>query len=63
MMLDITGSMPFKVQEILTSLAQYYRDHNFGRNCRIEINESTVESTARLVDQTQLISFSFGLLP
>ena len=55
MMLDSAGSIPLKVHEILTSLAQYYRDHNFGRNCRIEINESTVESTARLVDQTQLI--------
>lgn len=55
MMLDSAGSMPFKVHEILTSLAQYYRDHNFGRNCRIEINEGTVESTAQLVDQTQLI--------
>jgi PAS domain S-box-containing protein len=55
MMLDSTGSMPFKVHEILTSLAQYYRDHSIGRNCRIEINESAVESAAQLVDQTQLI--------
>jgi PAS domain S-box-containing protein len=55
MMLDSTSSMPFKVHEILTSLAEYYRDHHFGRNCRIEINESTVESTALLGDQTLLV--------
>ena len=55
MMLESTSSMPLKVHEILTALAEYYRDHHFGRNCRIEINENTVESTALMGDQTLLV--------
>jgi len=55
MMLDSTSSMPLKVHEILTALAEYYRDHHFGRNCRIEIEESTTASTALLGDQTLLV--------
>ena len=55
MMLDSTSSMPFKVHEILTALAEYYRDHHSGRNCRIEIEESTPASTALLGDQTLLV--------
>jgi signal transduction histidine kinase len=55
MMLDSTDSMPFNVREVLTSLAEYYRNQHFGRNCRIEINEEEVESTALLADQTVLV--------
>jgi PAS domain S-box-containing protein len=55
MMLDSTGFTPFNVHEILTALAEYYRNHQFGRNYRIEIDESTVESAALLGDQTLLV--------
>jgi PAS domain S-box-containing protein len=55
MILDSTGFTPFNVHEILTALAEYYRNHQFGRNCRIEIDVSTVESSAFLGDQTLLV--------
>jgi len=55
MMLDSTDSMPFNVREILTSLAEYYRNQHFGRNCCVEIDEEAVEPTALLGDQTVLV--------
>jgi PAS domain S-box-containing protein len=55
MMLDTSNCTPFKVREILTALAEYYRGHHFGRNCRIEIKDSAVESLALAGDQTLLV--------
>jgi len=55
MMLDSTGSMPFNAHDILTALAEYYRNHHFGRNCLIEISEDAVESPKLAGDQALLV--------
>jgi hypothetical protein len=57
MMLDSSGltTSAVTVHEILTALAEYYKNHNFAGNCRIEIDEGAVKSMKVLGDHALLV--------
>ncbi len=57
MMLDSGGltTSAVTVHEILTALAEYYRNHTFSANCRIEIDEGVVQSMKVRADQALLV--------
>jgi PAS domain S-box-containing protein len=57
MMLDSSGhtTSAVNVHEILTSLAEYYKNQAFARNCRIEIEEGAVKSMKVLGDLALLV--------
>jgi PAS domain S-box-containing protein len=57
MMLDSSGFGPsaFNAHEILTALAEYYRNQSFAGNCRIEIDEGATKSLKALGEQSLLI--------
>jgi signal transduction histidine kinase len=57
MMLENPGPVPSvcNIREVFESLAQYYRNHPLGRNCRIDVDTSAVQTVNVLSDQTLLV--------